>query len=169
MKRYGEISDHELCHATSGQVEARFEDGIKVSYCPDTYSDGPIASVDDNDIGVWVCATCGRMTDRCTNDSQGRWSLAAPSDEFEKAGWVTIRGRIVLEDIIPPVSVVDSPYAAKNDIKQLPFRATERQWVDDLNSWVVATDAEQRFVEHMRAYGWPTVNVAQVVFDGDSK
>ena len=165
-KSYNECTERDLANANSGEIEATIEDGVTPSYCPDTFDDGRVVVVDENASDIWVCATCGRVTDRCTNDSRGQWSLSHPTDEFDLSEWVVVRGRTVIDEIIPPVSIVDSPFAAKDDLKELPFRQTDRRWSDDLDSWVVATHSEEFLVAHMRERGWDVVNLARIVMDG---
>ena len=155
-----------LWDANARDYHALPEDGVTPSYCLAPHRGGQIAKIEETTPTVWVCAGCGRITDRCTNDSKNSWRLDEPSTRLDLSEWVVIRGRATVGEVAEPVALIDSPYAAKEDIKGLPFQATERRWSDELNSWVIGVSAESRFIEHMRSRGWNALNLAQITLRG---
>lgn len=141
-----------------------------VSYCPAPHRDGAVyaVTIEGNPRGVWVCGTCGRVTDQVSPDSSDRLALSRPSDDSLPDRWVVVRARGWLQgEVYCRVSFVDAPYAARESIKKLPFRNTERRWVDDWNKWVIRTGVEAQLLEQVRSDGWGALNLPEICDRGE--
>lgn len=106
---------------------------------------------------VYACPTCGDIaeTDNLYELSNGGTLLAGGDEE----DFVRVVGQTLLDDVlVGRMAIIKQPYAAKDDLKELPFRQSERQWSEEVNHWAILDSWRERFVAHMKDAGWKTID-----------
>jgi len=135
--------------------EPNFTDDVRPICTGPECSD--VGAVPVSDIESWVCPSCGRITDRYYRTSR---AFTDSPVEIDPDDIVRVVGEMFTSDGYR--ALLDLPYDAKDDLKDLPFRETERRWNDDIGYWVIATYAKQRAIDHMTDRGWPVVDLVQL-------
>lgn len=109
-------------------------------------------------LDAYACPLCGDISLRENVETTSReLPLLAGGDEER---YVRFVGRVVLDEVEEgPCAVVKMPYDAKDDLKDLPFRASERRWSDELDHWVILDRWRERAAEHMTDRGWDVVDL----------
>lgn len=110
-------------------------------------------------IGVWACPYCGRLAIEYTDTADGPVLdyLPAGDDPVET---IKILGEFSSHDGLK--AMLGTPYESKDDLLDLPRESTSRRWNPDRSAWTVAASALQEVKEHLRAAGWPVIDLVQL-------
>lgn len=110
---------------------------------------------------AYACPLCGDIAyaDNLYETTR-KTMLLSGGDE---ADFIRIVGTVVSADESGgPFALLKSPYEAKEDIKDLPYRESERRWSDEFNHWIILDSWRSKFVEHMREKDWKVIDLVKI-------
>ena len=112
-------------------------------------------------LDVYACPLCGDIAARENIETTSRGvPLLNGGDEED---YVRFVGRLALDEVMEgPCAVIKMPYDAKDDLKELPFRGSERRWSDEVEHWVILDRWRRRAAEHMEERGWGVVDLVDL-------
>lgn len=135
-----------------------FEERITKNQCIECMSPciGYAFLVEEHD--VWACPYCGKIGGEEQLYRDRNLLSGDISEEF-----VVINGAVSLREVrIGPMLLLECPYEAKEDLKKLPFRDSERRWMKEYQKWAIRLSWRKRFIEHMRDNGWKVIDLYSI-------
>lgn len=134
-----------------------------------------VQTVSCPDAGVWVCPSCGRVSDSCWRYNR-KYRLTTSSG-FDVEDLIVIFG----EATVPPSDdeevfgdgtidavLVATPYEAREDVleykseKEWPQPSRRfRRWVPEWKVWAVHQPGRHAFADHLLDRGWVVIDIPE--------
>jgi len=123
------------------------------------HSPCPGEAVWNDDVGVYVCDTCGRVGDEtCVGETHSNSLLFSGGQREDYIRFVGVITEWPSTYHVGPWIVVKSPYQAKDAIKSLDEQTTGRLWDSDMSCWLIKEHAKEQAIESLQEQGWGVID-----------